>query len=708
MTKANDCLTAAPGGLGAASDGAQQHGSRSRKEPAIRNPRPKDSARFLQCLLLALGLLHCCSAASAESKPNILVFYLDDMSWDQPGCYGGKLAPTPHMDQLAQSGVRFTQGYSSGCVCSPSRVGLMTGRYQARSGHDSNTTQPGTELLLSEVTIAQRLKAQGYQTGLVGKWHLGDFSEAQMPQSRGFDFSVGSLGNIKAKVAESDAPFYFRGKEKIKPLPGAPVTSPVYAREACQFIEQNREHPWFLLLSFNAVHHPWAASPEWVDRFKHLPRNEQYYAALVAEADAAIGQVIAKLREHRQEENTLIFLLGDNGNGNQLSASGPLRGDKWFVWEGGIRISWIASWKGRFPGGRVLHDPVIQLDILPTALAAAGASVKPEWQIDGVNLLPLLEGKRPALDPRELYFRFGVQHAVRAGDWKLVKASAAMEPMLVNLAQDPGETNDLSAQEPAKRKELEALFAKWNATMQPPRWPDGRWNGIKKPAVAPARAAKPPAAKSLAAQPSRRVLLIGDSICYGYEKGVRQLLEGKAEVVKNDGNAEYTGNGLKRLDEWLGDGTWDVIHFNWGLWDMYGWRYHQLDRSPAMYERRLEQLVARLEKTGAKLIWATTTPACPAPETTMRTRFEESVQISPEVQQQYTDAALRVMQKHKVAINDLHALMLPDLKKYQIADDNVHFNRAGSERLAAQVAKVILDHLGPLRAEDSARPSGKQ
>jgi acyl-CoA thioesterase-1 len=186
------------------------------------------------------------------------------------------------------------------------------------------------------------------------------------------------------------------------------------------------------------------------------------------------------------------------------------------------------------------------------------------------------------------------------------------------------------------------------------------------------------------------------------------LLEGKAEVIKNAGNAEYTGNGLKHLDEWLGNGNWDVIHFNWGLWDMYGWRYHQLDRSPAMYERRLEQLVARLEKTGAKLIWATTTPACPAPETTMRTRFEKSVQISPEVQQQYADAALRVMQKHKVAINDLHALMLPDLKKYQIADDNVHFNRAGSERLAAQVAKVILDHLGPLRAEDSARPSGKQ
>lgn len=204
---------------------------------------------------------------------------------------------------------------------------------------------------------------------------------------------------------------------------------------------------------------------------------------------------------------------------------------------------------------------------------------------------------------------------------------------------------------------------------------------------------KTPVAKSPVTHSLPRVLLIGDSICYGYEKGVRKLLEGKAEVVKNDGNAEYTGTGLKHIDEWLGDGKWDVIHFNWGLWDMYGWRYHSVDRSPAKYQQRLEQLVTRLEKTGAKLIWATTTPACPAPEQTMRERFKESVQIPPETQRQYADAALQVMKKHQVAINDLHALILPDLKQFQIAEDNVHYNKAGSERMAAQVAEVILQHL---------------
>jgi hypothetical protein len=467
----------------------------------------------------------------------------------------------------------------------------------------------------------------------------------------------------------------------------------VYAEEACAFIEQHRENPWFLLLSFNAVHDPLVASPEWVQRFKHLPRHQQYYAALIAEADAAVGRVMASLREQQQEENTLIFLLSDNGRASEVADTGGLRGGKWFLWEGGIRVSWIASWKGRIPGGRVLHDPVIQLDILPTALASTGATVPPEWQLDGVNLLPLLEGKQQTLAPRALYFRFGVQHAVRQGDWKLVKASADMEPMLVHLATDLGETLDLSAKEPAKRRELDSLLAKWNSTMQPPRWPDGRWNGRTKPTPKPATRVQPQAVKSSAASSLPRVLLIGDSICYGYEKGVRQLLTGKAEVVKNEGNAEYTGNGLKHIDAWLGDGQWAVIHFNWGLWDMYGWRYHNLDRSPARYAQRLEQLVTRLEKTGAKLIWATTTPACPAPESTMLKRFNQSIQITPDIQRQYAEAALEVMTKHGIQVNDLHALLLPELKKYQIAPDNVHYNQAGSQRLAEQVAQVILQQL---------------
>ena len=425
---------------------------------------------FTLLLCFATALLSSASAADA-AKPNILIFYLDDMGWAQPGAYGGKMAPTPNMDALAAGGVRFTNGYSSGCVCSPGRVGLMTGRYQARTGHDANPTKAGRELLLSETTMAQHLKTAGYTTGIVGKWHLGDTSPEFLPAERGFDFALGSVGNL----GEGKGPSFYSSRELVKELPGAPVTSPVYAQGAVNFLELYRAKPWLLMLSFNAVHTPHVASEKWLEKFKHLPKRDAAYAALIAEADEAIGTVMTKLRDMKQEENTLIFLISDNGGAYQNAEMGGLRGHKWFVWEGGIRVSWMAAWKGRIPAGRVSHEPVIQLDVLPTALAAAGATTS--IPLDGVNLLPLLEGKTDKLAPRELFFRFGVQHAVRQGDWKLVKASKDMQPMLVNLATDPGEQTDLSAKEPEKAQALQKLFDQWNATMQPPRWEDERWNG---------------------------------------------------------------------------------------------------------------------------------------------------------------------------------------------------------------------------------------
>ncbi len=156
---------------------------------------------------------------------------------------------------------------------------------------------------------------------------------------------------------------------------------------------------------------------------------------------------------------------------------GGLRGHKWLLWEGGIRVPWMVQWKGHIPAGTVINEPVIQLDVLPTALAAAGASVKPEWQLDGINILPLLEGKVSRLDREALYWRYGPQFAVRQGDWKLVKAAVDMKPMLVNLTQDPGEQNDFSEQHPERVKALQAIRDKWNATMKPARWDDPRSYG---------------------------------------------------------------------------------------------------------------------------------------------------------------------------------------------------------------------------------------
>jgi len=428
--------------------------------------------KTLCSIIVPLAMI--CVAHAAAGKPNVLIFYLDDMGYAQAGCYGGKLAPTPNMDSIAKNGVRFTDGYVSACVCSPSRVGLMTGRYQARSGHDANCEGKDPEkraLVRTEVTIAQRMKAAGYVTGIIGKWHLGSVLPEFLPVSRGFDESFGTTGNL----GEPNNNF-FRGKERVADPEGAPITSPIYAREAASFIERHRAEPWFLYLPFNAVHSPVVASEHVLKRFAHLARREQAYAALISEADDAIGSVLAKLRELKLEENTLVFCISDNGGASPLAEMGGLRGRKWLVWEGGIRVPWMAQWKGRIPPGRVLKEPVIQLDVLPTSLAAAGMEVKPEWQVDGVNILPLLEGKIDKLVPRVLYWRFGVQYAVRQGDWKLVKAGKDLSPMLVNLANDPGEQTDLAGQQPERASALQRLWDKWNATMQPPRWEDKRWD----------------------------------------------------------------------------------------------------------------------------------------------------------------------------------------------------------------------------------------
>jgi len=429
-------------------------------------------------------------------SPNVLVIYADDMGWAQPGCYGGKLAPTPNLDSIAKSGVRFTDGYVSGCICSPSRVGLLTGRYQARTGHDANSNEgkdsDARNLLLSETTIAQRLKAAGYVTGIFGKWHVGSSSEAYLPVGRGFDESFGTVGNLGEKGG------FFRGKEFIPDPPGAPVTSPIFAREASGFIERNKDRPWFAYVPLNAVHSPVVASEHVLARFASLPKREQAYAALISEMDDAVGTLLNKLRELKLEEDTLVFFISDNGGASPVAEMGGLRGRKWLLWEGGIRVTWMAQWKGRIPAGRTLSEPVIQLDVLPTALAAAGAETKAEWKLDGTNLLPLLEGKSERLEREALFWRFGVQYAVRQGDWKLVKAGLERPVQLFYLKEDRGEQKDLASAEPDRVKSLQALWDRWNSANQPPRWEDRRWNdGNQKddPAVAAKKKAKKKAAK---------------------------------------------------------------------------------------------------------------------------------------------------------------------------------------------------------------------
>ncbi len=432
---------------------------------------------FLLCALCALlfQLLLPSSASAAQSRlPNIVLIVADDLGYADLGIHGGKEVATPHIDAVAAAGVRFTNAYSSGCVCSPSRVGLLTGRYQNRTGHDSNPhRQFGLDL--AETTLAQRLKAAGYVTGMVGKWHLGTLKD-QRPLARGFDEFYGILEHgIGPGEKGGREIIVYRGREPAE-TPADHTTA--FGRESVAFVERHRAEPFFLYLPFTAVHSPHLAPPEQAAKLAHVadPRRRRYLAML-ATLDEMVGKITAKLREHELTENTLVAFMADNGGPDGAPNNGPLRGGKWTLWEGGIRSPLFVSWPGRIPAGRVNEEPVIQLDLAATALAAAGIDAKPAWKLDGVNLLPLLAGKADRLDREAIYWRFGPQFAIRQGNWKLVKPGLADEPMLFDLGTDVSESKNLAAQEPERVKSLTTLWNEWNAGNIAPRWDDARWNG---------------------------------------------------------------------------------------------------------------------------------------------------------------------------------------------------------------------------------------
>jgi len=433
---------------------------------------------FLKKALIIITVCSIVSLVPAQTsnigKPNILVLYVDDMGY-LPEFTGCKLMHTPHMDALAAGGMVFSDGYVSAPICAPSRVGLITGRYQARTGHDSNAKRPGCELLLTETTMAQRMKSLGYRTGMVGKWHLGMTDQRFFPLQRGFDYFIGHEGNVN-----EGADKYFRGNEKIGEIQDHPVTSPLWADEACAFLERNQNDPFFLYVAFNAVHAPHAARKETLAEFSEVKsKSLRNYMAMTREVDDATGKIMEKLGELKLAEKTLVFFISDNGKAfSHPDAYGDdgLRGRKWYVFEGGIRVPFVISWKGKISAGSTSSEPVIQLDVLPTAIAAAGGMVDPAWNLDGINLLPFVTGKQQKFDRTTLYWRFGAQYAIREGQWKLVKALAAQErPYLIDLSADIGEQNDLTEEHPELVIKLQRKWDTWNAQMQAPRWEDKRW-----------------------------------------------------------------------------------------------------------------------------------------------------------------------------------------------------------------------------------------
>src|SRR5262245_38333462 len=412
----------------------------------------------------------------AHAKPNVIIFLSDDVGYGEYGFQGNTQIPTPNIDSIAKGGVRFTQGYVSGPYCSPTRAGLMTGRYQTRFGHEfnaggANGLSENFGLPLSETTIASRMKELGYATCAVGKWHLGGRPD-YLPMKRGFDEFFGTVANT---------PFFnppnFIDSRKSNQL--SPVvddkfyTTDSYGERAVDWIEKHKNGPFLLYLPFNAQHAPLQATEKYLSRFPNIAdENRRIFAAMMSAMDDAVGRVLGKIREIGQEENTLIFFLCDNGGptAQTTPSNFPLRGFKATTWEGGVRVPFCVQWKGKIPAGKTYENPIIQLDILPTAIAAAGGKVDPSWRLAGVDLLPYLTGENRNKPHESLYCRFGEEWATRHGDYKLVVGNEPGSPAakdksaeLINLAADIGESKNRAASQPEKVNALKALWGKWNA-----------------------------------------------------------------------------------------------------------------------------------------------------------------------------------------------------------------------------------------------------
>lgn len=449
---------------------------------------------WIGCLAALVAGMRLLSAgwAADGSRPNILLIVADDMGYHDLSLHGNTNFPTPRIDALAAAGVRFTSGYASGAVCSPTRAGLLTGRYQQRFGHESNPPAGSTRgLPTNEVTMAALLKSAGYVTGCIGKWHLGELPQFY-PTARGFDefFGFTGAGRSYFPIASPKSHEVITSNGVVQPEFG--YTTDRFGQAATNFIARHAGQPWFLYLCFNAVHSPLDADPARISRLSHYSypdTNRLLQAAVTLALDDNVGLVLDALDRLNLASNTLVFFINDNGGDPDWpSDNWPLRDAKVSVYEGGIRVPFLMRWPGRIAPGQVISEPVIGLDILPTALAAAGVAAPTNRLLDGVNLLPLLTGQTNALPRDTLFWRMRgrtlAQSAARRGDWKLHITDTNGFVQLFRLNPDgTGEYTDLATNNPAKVLELMAAFARWEGQTTEPFFGQGALPTINSPYV---------------------------------------------------------------------------------------------------------------------------------------------------------------------------------------------------------------------------------
>ncbi|GAA3575102.1 sulfatase-like hydrolase/transferase [Snuella lapsa] len=418
------------------------------------------------------------SPSTPPIKPNVIVILADDLGYNDVGFNGSKDIKTPNIDQLANNGTIFTNGYVSYAVCGPSRAGLITGRYQGRFGFSRNPLFAPKDSLqglpTSEETLADALGKSGYQNMAIGKWHLGAH-ESQRPLKRGFNEFFGFLTGghkyfpeqwIRQDISEvtSQGDAYntklLRNNERVEENE---YLTDALSREAVSFVERHAETPFFLYLAYNAPHTPLQATEKYLSRYPDIKdKKRKTYAAMVSAVDDGVGNLLNKLKELNIENNTIVFFLSDNGGPEQHGANnGELREGKGSLHEGGIRVPFAVQWTGTIPAGKVYNNPVISLDIFATAVALAGIS--PKNEVDGTNLIPYLKGQDKSVPHKHLFWRHFDAEAfsIRQGDIKLVKDKKG-DIGLYNLANDISETNSIDND--SLRLDLKNKHDQWNST----------------------------------------------------------------------------------------------------------------------------------------------------------------------------------------------------------------------------------------------------
>ena len=436
---------------------------------------------FLTLFLCAISLI------AADRKPNLIIIYTDDQGSVDLNCYGSKDLVTPNMDGLAKRGVRFTQFYAAAPVCSPSRAGLLTGRYPVRAGMPGNagSTKGRAGLAAKEATIAEMMKAEGYATAHIGKWHLG-YTPETMPNGQGFDHSFGHMGGCIDNYSHF---FYWQGPNRHdlwrngkEIFEDGKFFPELMTAEADKFIEKNKDKPFFIYFALNTPHYPYQGYAKWLKHYQKLPYPRNLYAAFLSTQDEVIGQLIGTVDRLGLRKNTIIIFQSDHGHSHEERAhfgggsSGPYRGAKFSMFEGGLRVPAIISWPGSLPEGLVRNQVAHGCDWLPTIAELTGTKLL-QKDIDGKSIVSVIENNEAKTPHDVLHWQTGrgrqPRWAVRQGDWKLIgnpqdtsnKAplTAKDKLFLVNLKENVSEMKNLTQANPEITQRLKKLHYDWAA-----------------------------------------------------------------------------------------------------------------------------------------------------------------------------------------------------------------------------------------------------